>query len=32
MDKLEKEDADFKQGKLEAQSAIWNGILNILVG
>lgn len=31
-DKLEKEDADFKQGKLEAQSAIWNGILNILVG
>ena len=31
-DKLEKEDADFKQGRLEAQSAIWNGILNILVG
>ena len=31
-DKLEKEDADFKQGKLEAQSVIWNGILNILVG
>lgn len=31
-DKLAEEDADFKQGKLEAQSAIWNGILNILVG
>ncbi len=32
MDKLGEEDSDFKQGKLEAQTAIWNGVLNVLVG
>ena len=32
VDKLSEEDSMFKQGKLEAQSAMWNGILNILIG
>lgn len=32
MDKLAEEDSLFKQGKLEAQTAMWNGILNVLVG
>ncbi len=32
VDKLSEEDSLFKQGKIEAQSAMWNGILNILVG
>ncbi len=31
MDKLSEEDSLFKQGKIEANSAIWNGILNVLI-
>ena len=32
MDKLSEEDSLFKQGRIEANSAVWNGILNVLVG
>lgn len=32
VDSLTKYDEDFKQGKIEPSSAVWNGIFNVLIG